>query len=52
MERKIINDAVAYIKGLAELHRRNVEWGESAVAGAANLPTSEVLAMKVIDIVA
>ena len=52
MERKIINDAVAYIKGLAELHKRNVEWGESVVAGAANLPASEALAMKVIDIVA
>jgi len=52
MERKIINDAVAYIKGLAELHGRNVEWAESAVADAANLPASEALAMNVIDIVA
>jgi len=52
MERKIINDAIAYIKGLAELHGRNVEWAESAVADAANLPASEALAMNVIDIVA
>jgi membrane-bound serine protease (ClpP class) len=52
MERKIINDAVAYIKGLAELHGRNVEWAESAVADAANLPSSEALEMNVIDIVA
>jgi membrane-bound serine protease (ClpP class) len=52
MERKIINDAIAYIKGLAELHGRNVEWAESAVADAANLPSSEALEMNVIDIVA
>jgi len=52
MERKIINDAVAYIRGLAELHGRNVDWAESAVLEAANLPASEALAMNVIDVVA
>jgi membrane-bound serine protease (ClpP class) len=52
MERKILNDAVAYIRGLAELHGRNSEWAVSAVTDAANLPASEALAMNVIDIVA
>ena len=52
MERKIINDAVAYIRGLADLRGRNSEWAVSAVEDAANLPASEALAMNVIDIVA
>jgi membrane-bound serine protease (ClpP class) len=52
MERKIINDAIAYIRGLAELRGRNSEWAVSAVEDAANLPASEALAMNVIDIVA
>jgi len=52
MERKIMNDAVAYIKGLAELRGRNAEWAVSAVTDAATLPGSEALAMNVIDIVA
>ena len=37
MERKVVNDAVAYIRGLAELRGRNAEWAESAVRGAASL---------------
>ncbi len=52
MERKIMNDATAYIKGLAELRGRNAEWAVSAVTDAATLPGSEALAMNVIDIVA
>lgn len=52
MERKIINDAVAYIRGLADMHGRNGDWAENAVMEAANLPSSEALAMNVIDIVA
>jgi len=52
MERKILNDAVSYIKGLAELHGRNVEWAETAVTDAANLTAQEALEMNVIDLVA
>jgi len=52
MERKIINDAVAYIKGLAEYYGRNADWAVTAVTDAANLPASEALEMNVIDIVA
>lgn len=52
MERKILNDAIAYIRGLAELRGRNGDWAVSAVEDAANLPASEALAMNVIDIVA
>jgi len=52
MKDKIINDAVAYIRGLATLRGRNVEWAEKAVREAASLPAEEALKLKVIDIVA
>jgi len=52
MERKAVNDAVAYIRSLAEMRGRNVEWAEAAVRGAASLPAQEALAEGVIDLVA
>jgi membrane-bound serine protease (ClpP class) len=52
MERKVVNDAVAYIRGLAELRGRNADWAEKAVREAVNLPASEALAANVIDLVA
>lgn len=52
MERKVINDAVAYIRGLAELRGRNADWAEEAVRGAASLSATAALRQKVVDIVA
>ena len=52
MHHKIVNDAVAYIKGLAQMHGRNQEWAEKAVREAASLQANEALELKVIDIVA
>ncbi len=52
MERKMINDAVAYIKGLARMHDRNEEWAEKAVREAASLYAEEALEINVIDVVA
>ncbi|MCG7498040.1 nodulation protein NfeD [Vibrio sp. Of7-15] len=51
MEKKVINDARAYIKGLARLHDRNAEWAEKAVSEAASLDASEALDLNVIDYV-
>ena len=52
MERKVLNDAVAYIRGLAELRGRTADWAEQAVRGAASLPATAALKQNVIDIVA
>jgi membrane-bound serine protease (ClpP class) len=52
MKAKMVNDAVAYIKGLAELRGRNIEWAEQAVREAVSLTSSEALEQNVIDVIA
>jgi membrane-bound serine protease (ClpP class) len=52
MERKIIEDAVAYIRGLAELRGRNADWAERAVREAASLSARPAAEQDVIDFVA
>ncbi|MFA0810730.1 NfeD family protein [Microbulbifer epialgicus] len=52
MERKVVNDSVAFIRGLAQRHGRNADWAEKAVREAATLTASEALEMNVVDIVA
>lgn len=52
LERKAVNDSVAYLRGLAELRGRNVEWAERAVREGASLPANEALAANVIDLIA
>ncbi len=51
MERKAVNDAVAYIRGLAELRGRNADWAESAVREAVSLTADEAASRNVIDFV-
>lgn len=50
--RKQVNDAVAYIRSLAERRDRNAEWAEQAVREAASLSASAALKQNVIDVVA
>lgn len=52
MEAKSINDAVAWIRSLAEMRGRNADWAEQAVRAAASLSAREALARNVIDLIA
>lgn len=52
MERKVLEDAVSYIRGLADRHGRNADWAEAAVREAVNLNAEEALAKNVVDVVA
>lgn len=52
MEAKVVNDAVAYIRSIAEMRGRNADWAEAAVRESRSSPASEALELGVIDIVA
>lgn len=52
LSKKQINDAAAYIRGLAQMRGRNVEWAEQAVREAVSLSAEEALQLKVVDYLA
>ena len=52
MGRKVLEDAVSYIRGLAERHGRNADWAEEAVREGYNITAREALERNVIDFVA
>jgi membrane-bound serine protease (ClpP class) len=49
---KMVNDAEAYIRSLAELHGRNAEWAAKAVREAVSVAAHTALENNVIDIIA
>lgn len=49
---KLVNDAAAFMRSLAELRGRNATWGEEAVRQAASLSAREALERHVIEIIA
>jgi membrane-bound serine protease (ClpP class) len=52
MEEKVVNDAAAYIRSIAEAHGRNIEWAEKAVRESVAATEQEALKLNVIDLVA
>ncbi|MGB7541034.1 MAG: nodulation protein NfeD [Burkholderiales bacterium] len=52
MTRKQVNDAAAYIRGLAQMRGRNADWAEKAVRQAVSLSANDALKDRVVDLVA
>lgn len=52
MQEKVVNDAAAYIRSIAEAHGRNIEWAEKAVRESVSATEQEALQLNVIDMVA
>lgn len=52
MNEKIINDASAFIRTVAEKRDRNVQWADDAVRNSVSITEREALEKKVIDIIA
>jgi membrane-bound serine protease (ClpP class) len=51
LDRKILNDTVAFIRTIAEKRGRNADWAVKAVTEAASVTESEALRLNVIDLV-
>jgi len=49
MEEKIVNDAVAHIRSVAEKRGRNADWAESAIRESANITEKEALQLNVVE---
>jgi membrane-bound serine protease (ClpP class) len=52
MAEKVVNDAVAYVKSIAQKKGRNVDWAVRAVRDSVSIPETEALKLKVIDLIA
>lgn len=52
LENKMVSDAAAFIRSLAEHHNRNASWAESAVRDAVSLTATEALSKKVVEVIA
>ncbi|MFT4580050.1 MAG: membrane-bound serine protease (ClpP class) [Nitrospinales bacterium] len=52
LEKKVVNDAAAYIRSLAELRNRNSHWAELAVVKSVSISAEEAKRLNVIDLIA
>jgi membrane-bound serine protease (ClpP class) len=52
MKKKVVNDAVAYVRGIAEKKNRNADWAENAVRESESITADDAKRLNVIDIVA
>jgi len=51
MQNKLLGDAVAWIRGLAERRGRNADWAERAVREGVSVTSREALELNVIDLI-
>ncbi|MFC5694575.1 nodulation protein NfeD [Pseudomonas sp. GCM10022186] len=52
LTRKQVNDAAAYIRGLAQMRGRNADWAERAVRESVSLSATDAEHLKVVDLLA
>jgi membrane-bound serine protease (ClpP class) len=52
MEKKVLNDTIAYARSLAQKRKRNVKWATKAVKEAISNTYKEALSLGIIDLVA
>lgn len=52
MNEKVVNDAAAWARSLAEMHDRNAEWAASAVTESASITSTEAIELGVVDLLA
>ncbi len=52
MMEKVVNDAAAYVKSIAQKRNRNAEWAEKAVRESVSIPAEEALKLNVVDLMA
>jgi membrane-bound serine protease (ClpP class) len=52
MSQKVVNDAVAYVRGIAKKRNRNEDWVEKAVRKSESITAEAALRLKVVDFVA
>ena len=52
LEEKQVNDAIAWIRSLANLRKRNADWGEKAVSESVSITAEEALEKNVVDMLA
>jgi membrane-bound serine protease (ClpP class) len=52
MRRKVVNDSAAYLRSLAQMRGRNVDWAERAVRAGASLSAEEAQRQQVVDFIA
>lgn len=50
-DQKVLNDSVAYIRSLAEVHHRNADWAADAVRNSANVTADEAVRLHVADMI-
>jgi membrane-bound serine protease (ClpP class) len=52
MEEKVVNDLVAFARGIAQRRNRNADWAEKAVRQSVSITAGEAVKEKVVDLLA